>query len=38
MNLINFLDTNKIKWFPININEDKIPTYPKEYNSNRNCK
>ena len=33
MNLINFLDTNKIKWFPININEDKIPTYPKEYNS-----
>ena len=33
MNLINFLDSNKIKWFPINVNEKKIPSYPKEYNS-----
>jgi len=36
MDLVNFLEENNIKWFPININENKQPSYPKEYNAKCN--
>jgi phage/plasmid-associated DNA primase len=31
MDVIQFLDNENIKWFPINVNEKKEPSYPSQY-------
>ena len=33
MDIIQFLDKENIKWFPINVNEKKEPSYPTQYNA-----